>query len=177
MAEKRKLAKDWRTSYQNAQTKVEKIENQIKERLVELCRQHPDAEVGRIASIDKPILYAKDLLKASGVGTDGLLLYIDIIEKWLGSQHPHQQSEIVFNNPDLKDFIEYEDIDDDYEFPERKEVAEILPIRLYCMHDDCRKYIKGNEGYNGMFTAETGQCCDLRNQGFKCVEHGGGDKD
>jgi len=173
MAEKRKLAKDWRTSYQNAQAKVTKIENEIRSRLEELCHLHPEAEIGRTPSITKHNLYAKDVLKSSNIGTEGQLLYIEIIEKWLASQHPHQQSEIEFNKTDLKDFIEYEDVNDDYEFPERNEAAEVLEIRLYCMHDDCRKYIKGKEGYNGTFTAETGQRSDLRNQGFKCVEHRG----
>jgi len=71
----------------------------------------------------------------------------------------------------LKDFIEYEDNGDNYKYPERKEVTEHLEIRLYCMHEGCNKYIKGIEGYNGAFTAETGQSCDLRNQGFMCVKH------
>jgi hypothetical protein len=71
----------------------------------------------------------------------------------------------------MKDFIEYTDNGDDYVPPERKFENDILEIRLYCMHEGCNKYIKGKEGYNGMFTAETGQHADLRNQGWYCEEH------
>jgi len=184
MAEKRKSAKDWRNSYNDAKSKVKKIENQIKDRLIELCRLFPDAEISS--------KYADDILNSSNLNTEGMINIIDNMEKWIAAQHPHQQTEIEFvpdNTPigiratyDSKnglllrstkpaDFIEYEDNGDNYESPERKEVAEQLPIRLYCMHDGCNKYIKGVEGYNGAFTAETGQTCDLRNQGFYCKEH------
>ena len=70
-----------------------------------------------------------------------------------------------------KPFIEFIDNGDDYQSPERKEVAEVLEIRLYCFEDGCNVYIKGNEGYNGMFTAETGQQVDLRNECFYCSKH------
>jgi hypothetical protein len=71
----------------------------------------------------------------------------------------------------VEDFKEYIDNDDNYIAPERKEVTEILDIRLYCNHRGCKKYVKGKEGYNGAFLAETGQQADLRNQGFICDEH------
>jgi hypothetical protein len=64
---------------------------------------------------------------------------------------------------DMKDFIEYIDIGDNYKTPKR--------TRLYCDHKDCNVYIKGTEGYNGGFTAETGQSADLRNQCFICEKH------
>jgi hypothetical protein len=70
------------------------------------------------------------------------------------------------------DFIEYTDNGDGYEPPERHEASEVLEIRLYCGHEGgCNKYIKGWEGYNGAFTAETGQQADLRNQSWMCSEH------
>jgi len=71
----------------------------------------------------------------------------------------------------MKDFIEYTDIDDNYEHPERHDESEVLEIRLYCDTPDCMTYIKGWEGYNGNFTAETGQHADLRNQSFICKNH------
>jgi hypothetical protein len=40
---------------------------------------------------------------------------------------------------DMKDFIEYIDIGDNYKTPKR--------TRLYCDHKDCNVYIKGTEGY------------------------------
>jgi len=72
----------------------------------------------------------------------------------------------------MKDFIEYTGDRDNYKYPvNRLDVAEILDVNLYCMTEGCNIYIKGLEGYNGAFTAETGHTCDLRNQGFICTEH------
>ena len=59
----------------------------------------------------------------------------------------------------------------DYKEPERKSEDEILSVRLYCQSEGCKKYIKGKVGYNGGFTAETGQFCDLRNQSWFCEKH------
>jgi hypothetical protein len=71
----------------------------------------------------------------------------------------------------LKPFIEHVDNNDGYEPPKRQEVTEVLEIRLYCFHHGCMRYIKGWEGYNGAFTAETGQQADLRNQCWYCKKH------
>ena len=72
----------------------------------------------------------------------------------------------------MKPFKEYIDKDDNYKHPERTTESEVLDIRLYCNHPDgCNVYIKGWEGYNGNFTAETGQHADLRNQCFLCDKH------
>lgn len=72
---------------------------------------------------------------------------------------------------DAKEFIEYTDNGDSYVSPERSDAAAVLDIRLYCDSKGCKQYIKGKEGYNGMFTAETGQRADLRNQTWICTEH------
>lgn len=103
MAEKRKLAKDWRTSYENAQIKLTKIENQIKERLVELCRLHPKALIHKPKLRAEPIT-AKDIHEdIDDYKTHDYLIFIDIIEKWLAAQHPHQQSEIKFDENEPKE--------------------------------------------------------------------------
>lgn len=77
----------------------------------------------------------------------------------------------------FKAFIEYLDKDDNYVPIERQFENDEIEIRLYCEHEDCQKYIKGIEGYNGSFTAETGQHADLRNQGWYCYEHKPNDDD
>jgi hypothetical protein len=64
----------------------------------------------------------------------------------------------------MKTIIEYTDTGDNYKEPERKYENDILDIRLYCNHPGCKQYIKGKEGYNGSFIAETGQRADLRNE-------------
>lgn len=71
----------------------------------------------------------------------------------------------------FKAFIEYEDKGDNYEPIERQFEGDEIKIRLYCEHKNCKKFILGVEGYNGSFTAETGQYADLRNQGWFCYEH------
>ena len=75
----------------------------------------------------------------------------------------------------MNEFKTYIDSDIDgrknYEVPERKDTADLIEIRLYCGHKDCNHYIKGIEGYNGVFTAETGQHADLRNQEWRCYIH------
>jgi len=70
----------------------------------------------------------------------------------------------------MEDFKEYTD-DGGYVPPEREFENDILKIRLYCQRDGCDKYIKGEEGYNGHFVAETGQVADLRNQSWYCKKH------
>lgn len=72
-----------------------------------------------------------------------------------------------------EDFKEYVDEGDqiDYEKPERHTENEQIEIRLYCNESGCNVYIKGIEGYNGGFVAETGQYADLRNQCFICSKH------
>jgi hypothetical protein len=71
----------------------------------------------------------------------------------------------------MKDFIEYIDNGDFYREQKRHEASEVIEIRLYCEHEGCNKFIIGNEGYNGKFTAETGQQADLRNESWFCKKH------
>jgi len=66
---------------------------------------------------------------------------------------------------------EYTDNGDNYIKPERKFENEVLEIRLYCEYQGCKQYIKGHEGYNGSFVAETGQPADLRNECWFCEQH------
>lgn len=168
----RKSGKDWRKAYNDAKAKVIKIENQITDRLVELCKANPDVIVGIQADSEHTEIKAKsiqDITYIETMTTEVRLIYIEIIEKALADAHPYQQGNLFEKSE--TDFIEYYDDGDEYVHPERKTENEILEIRLYCMHEDCKIYIKGQEGYNGAFHAETGQYCDLRNQGFKCKKH------
>jgi hypothetical protein len=71
----------------------------------------------------------------------------------------------------MKNFIEYVDNGDMYMEQKRHEASEVIEIRLYCEHEGCNKYIVGREGYNGKFTAETGQQADLRNESWFCKKH------
>lgn len=182
MAEKRKSAKDYRNEYQDLLDKTKALESRIKKRALDLCKKFPDILINpNNNNIVTKRFY--DIYKdGENVQIEIYLKVIQDIEEYNAKQSGYvqtsmyedelSQEDIMKAKPkEYPDFIEYEDNGDDYVHPERTEVAEILEIRLYCMHDGCNKYIKGKEGYNGSFTAETGQYCDLRNQGFTCKEH------
>lgn len=168
---KRKSGKDLRKEYRELLDKTKAMQKRFIKRAEGLIVQYPDVVYSKGQFKDKDHMTIGDYKQYYQITPDIALTIIEKIEEYIASQHPHKQLEIVFNKPDLKDFIEYEDIDDDYKSPERTDESQILDIRLYCMHEDCNKYIKGKEGYNGMFSAETGQNCDLRNQCFMCEEH------
>lgn len=61
-----------------------------------------------------------------------------------------------------KNFSKYLDKQDNYIEPERNLSNDCVEIRLYCLHKDCKQYIKGEEGYNGLFVTENGIIADLK---------------
>lgn len=100
MAEKRKTVKDWRKAWGDSILKTQKIENDIKVRLQDLCKANPDVIVGTKADAERTPIKAKsiaDLTYIEGMDTSARLAFIGIIEKALADQHPHQQQDIPFN--------------------------------------------------------------------------------
>ena len=89
---KRKKAKDWRNAHKDAQTQLVRIENQIKERALELAKANPDAPVG-FGMVGKKVEEASGFSLYHGIriNTDFYLQVIDSIEKHLAKKHPHQQ--------------------------------------------------------------------------------------
>ena len=88
----RKTASDYRKDYQGLQNKTIALEVRIKNRLKELITAHPNAVIGQ--TTDNISLKAKVLNTAYYLDTMSIsstLQYIEIIEKYLESQHPHQQ--------------------------------------------------------------------------------------
>jgi hypothetical protein len=71
----------------------------------------------------------------------------------------------------MKKMKEYTDNGDNYVEPEREFANDVLDIRVYCGHHDCKNYIKGREGYNGAFTSEDGFKMDLRYHAYICEAH------
>ena len=97
MAEKRKTVKDWRKAWRDSIAKTQKIEADIKVRLEDLCREHPDIVVGTKADADRTPIKAKsvaDLTYIQGLDTSATLAFIEIIEKALADQHPHKQMKL-----------------------------------------------------------------------------------
>jgi hypothetical protein len=99
----------------------------------------------------------------------GFLRMQEIIDKnynkSLNETYPKQQKQYA----DV-DFIEYTDNDDNYVEPERN-CSDWVDMRLYCLYKGCKQYIKGKEGYNGLFVTENGKQADLRNQCWICKKH------
>lgn len=94
---KRKNVNDWRKAWRNSIAKTQKIEEEITQRLIDLCIQHPDVPIGSKADAGQTIIKAKSIgspIYIRGLDTSGKLLYIEIIEKYLVEQHPHQQGEL-----------------------------------------------------------------------------------
>lgn len=93
MTEKRKTVKDWRKSYADATAKVIRVENQIKERLLDLCIANPQVPVATRPDVERTVIKASSLSRGyvEGLTTPERLMYIEIIEKYLADQHPHQQ--------------------------------------------------------------------------------------
>jgi len=167
---KRKSGKELRKDYKVLLDETKAIRKRIIKRAKELLKQHPDVPYGKKNAWSDEISSVSEYMKSFVMTPQAGLNVIEKIEQWIADQHPHQQQKL-FKEPEQKDFIEYQDDGDEYEQPERKTENEILEIRLYCLHEGCMTYIKGKEGYNGSFYAETGQYCDLRNQGFMCKKH------
>jgi hypothetical protein len=91
----RKTAKNWKDAHIDAQTKLVRIENQIKERALELAKANPDVPVGfgmQGSKIEEASGFS--LYHAIRINTDFYLQVIKNIEKHLASQHPHQQQKL-----------------------------------------------------------------------------------
>jgi hypothetical protein len=91
----RKTGIELRKEHQNLQEKTTALEARIKNRLKELLITHPDAVIGTTS--DNVQLKAKGLdnpYYLNNMSIDSTLQYIEIIERWLAKQHPHQQGEL-----------------------------------------------------------------------------------
>jgi hypothetical protein len=106
MTTKRKTVKDWRKSYAEATAKLIRVENQIKERLNDLCTANPNAIIGYKVDQERTGVKASNLTRGyiERLTTPERLMYIEIIEKYLADQHPHQQqvlfkTDITGNDP------------------------------------------------------------------------------
>jgi hypothetical protein len=91
----RKTGIELRKERQDLQEKTIALEAKIRNRLKELVTIHPDAIIG--TTTDNVQLKAKGLdnpYYLNNMSIDSTLQYIEIIERWLTKQHPHQQGEL-----------------------------------------------------------------------------------
>ena len=94
----RKTANDWRKAHADAKTKVEKLENEISARLLELTKKYPDAIILNVG--DTPIK-SKSISSEGYIKSMNLSIQIACIEKieeHIASLHPHKQLEINYDN-------------------------------------------------------------------------------
>ena len=82
----RKTAQDYRKEYGGILIKTKRMEAEIKERAEKLCMQNPNIPIGRGA-------VARELDKFE-LNTYAYICVIEHIEKYLASQHPHQQQKL-----------------------------------------------------------------------------------
>jgi len=94
--EDRKTVKEWRRDWQSAVTRLQRVEARIKDRLKDLCIAHPEVPVATKPDMERTIIKAKSIGGdyVNGLTTPETLAYIEIIEKWLADQHPHQQQKL-----------------------------------------------------------------------------------
>lgn len=166
---KRKTGIELLKDYRSLLAKTKAMQKRFGKRAEELISHYPDVVYSKGQFKDQDHMTVGDYQRYYVITPAIALTIIKKIEAHIASLHPHQQGDL-FEKPE-SDFIEYQDNGDGYKPSERKIENEILEIRLYCTHENCMTYIKGQEGYNGAFRAETGQYCDLRNQGFMCKKH------
>lgn len=94
---KRKTAKDYRKEHQDLLDKTSALETRIANRLLELCRQHPDAIVAYKANGEMTPIKAKSIDNPTymdSLNVKTILIHIESIEKYLKDQHPHQQGNL-----------------------------------------------------------------------------------
>jgi len=115
--ENRKTVKEWRKAWRDSIAKTQKIENEIKLRLKDLCTTHPEIVVGTKADADRTPIKAKEVMnltKIDGMQTSTRLAFIEMIEKALADAHPHKQGDLFLGhkksenavrivNPETKD--------------------------------------------------------------------------
>jgi len=99
---KRMYAQDYRREYQDLVNKMYKLDIQIRERLLVLAEEYPNAPIAKQAYTTRNSPDDFIDIKASSLNhsyVDGLnyelcILYIQAIEKYVAAQHPHQQLDL-----------------------------------------------------------------------------------
>lgn len=97
MAKKRKTAEDYRKEHQDLLDKTSALETRIADRLLELCRMHPETIVAYKANGGNTPIKAKSIdnvMYVESLDVRALLIHIESIEKALEAEHPHQQGNL-----------------------------------------------------------------------------------
>lgn len=98
----KKTAADYRMELMMLRAKIKSLEAKTAERLLDLCKCFPDADIG----VQFGHFGSATAMKAKAIGSaiyidrisvESRLEYIEAIEKWLAEQSPIKQTQIDFN--------------------------------------------------------------------------------
>jgi len=95
-------ASDYRREYKDQVNKLEKLDTQIRERLLQLSTEYPEAPIAKQAfttrnsTDDRIDIKASSLNKSyvSDCTIEVCLVYIQAIEAYVAGQHPHKQLDL-----------------------------------------------------------------------------------
>jgi len=90
----RKTGKEYQKEFVDLLLKKEAFEANVKARLLDLCKNHPDAIINRIGDTD---IKAKSIdvpVYINGLETIAVIAHIIKIEQWLADQQPIVQGKL-----------------------------------------------------------------------------------
>jgi len=90
----RKTGNDYKNEYRMLLGKQDALSARVSARLLQLCKQHPDAVITQMGDTD---IKAKSIASENYIKSIELsarILCIEAIENWLASQHPFQQGKL-----------------------------------------------------------------------------------
>lgn len=90
----RMKASDYKKELDDLTVKLQAVKARIQIRLLELCKQHPEAIVGHMNDTDIKASSIANSNYISRMSTEDCIYTIDKIEKYLEAQHPHKQTTI-----------------------------------------------------------------------------------
>ena len=96
----RKTAKEYKIELKSLEHQIQILKQRISNRLLELCKQNPEASVALHAD-GYTIIKASSIGNANyiiGITMDVQLKWIEAIEKYLTDQFPYKQTKIEFND-------------------------------------------------------------------------------
>ncbi len=90
----RKTGKEYHKEFISLLLEKEAFEARVKARLLDLCKQHPNAIINRIGDTDVKAESIGVPMYINGLETIAVIIYIIKIEQWLADQQPIIQGKL-----------------------------------------------------------------------------------
>lgn len=90
----RKTGKEYQKEFVDLLLKKEAFEANVKARLLDLCKNHPDAIINRIGDTDIKAKSINVPVYINGLETIAVIAHIIKIEQWLADQQPIVQGKL-----------------------------------------------------------------------------------